>query len=323
MRRGRTQPTSPLSGNIQLLEAAIARRTPIRQADTDGLRICDGEGDRLPGIWIDDLAGHWLAQTTAQPAPEWLLEFPGFNTLHWQWLDPQSKNVPQQIAGPTIESRFEIRERGLRFWIDLNSGPSTGLFLDQIDNRAELRALSKPGTRILNCFAYTCAFSVAAASAGAETWSIDLSPRALAWGRDNFLLNSLDPAEHRFLEGDTLEHMHRLARRGEHFDIIIFDPPTFSRGRHGGTFRVERDYPTLVRAAAIDLLAPGGRILCCTNQRTLSPPRFVQMLLSGLEAPQRWQLSQRPMPPDFPGEPYLKTVWIESRSADSGKDREY
>ena len=134
---------------------------------------------------------------------------------------------------------------------------------------------------MLNCFAYTCAFSVAAAAAGARTASVDLSRRSLDWGKENFRLNGLDPSGHEFLAGDTFDWLRRLARHGRRFDGVVLDPPTFSRDRKGKVFRVEDDFGALVALAAL-LLAPGGWMLCSSNARTLTAAGFRRTVLDGL-----------------------------------------
>ncbi len=136
----------------------------------------------------------------------------------------------------------------MRYGLDFAGGYSAGLFIDQRANRARLRAL-KP-KRLLNTFAYTCSFSVVAALAGAETLSVDLSRRSLTRGEENFQRNGLDPkAGHRFIADDVLAVLPRLARRGEKFDAIILDPPTFSRNQAGAAFQVQRDFDRLVTLA--------------------------------------------------------------------------
>ena len=95
------------------------------------------------------------------------------------------------------------------------AGYSQGIFLDQRGNRLALRQEMRPGMALLNCFAYTCAFSVAAAASGARTTSVDLSRRALDWGQANFRLNALDPAAgHEFFAGDVFDHLRRFGRQG-------------------------------------------------------------------------------------------------------------
>ena len=121
---------------------------------------------------------------------------------------------------------------------------------------------------MLNTYAFTCAFSVAAAREAAQTLSVDIAKQALARGRRNFELNGLSLAGHRFYPDDTFDVLHRLARRGEKFDVIILDPPTFSHNRAGKIFRVERDMPALL-SASLPCLAPEGSVLLSTNSRSL------------------------------------------------------
>src|SRR5256884_275046 len=138
-------------------------------------------------------------------------------------------------------------EHRLKFGVDFGAGYSVGLFIDQRENRKFVRQL-KP-KRILNCFAYTCSFSVAAASASAQTVNVDLSKKSLERGRRNFELNVLSTEGHKFIADDVRPVLQRLARRGEKFDMIILDPPTFSRTKGGAAFHVERDFEDVIVAA--------------------------------------------------------------------------
>jgi 23S rRNA (cytosine1962-C5)-methyltransferase len=145
--------------------------------------------------------------------------------------------------------------------------------------------------------------------------SLDLSKKHLDWGRRNFVLNHLDPAGHDFIYGDAFEWFRRLAKKGRLFDNIILDPPTFSRSKESGVFRVERDYGTLVKAA-LPLLKPGGTLLASANAVTLEPEKFLEAIDRALEEKRRRSVARQyiPQPPDFPvhrAEPaYLKTVWL-------------
>lgn len=160
-----------------------------------------------------------------------------------------------------------VTEAGVRYGIDFSAGYSAGLFLDQRANRAFLR--QRAPQRLLNTFAYTCSFSVVAALAGAQTLSVDLSKKSLDRGRANFELNALPLEGHRFLAEDVLDLLPRLARRGEKFDAIILDPPTFSRGNRGRRWQVEQGMEELA-LAALELLAPKGIVLLSTNCTKLS-----------------------------------------------------
>jgi 23S rRNA (cytosine1962-C5)-methyltransferase len=223
---------------------------------------------------------------------------------------------------------FEILENGVRYEMSFSEGYSVGLFLDQRDNRRRLLTnhiaadfplfKSEIGNRkseILNCFAYTCGFSVCAAKAGARTTSLDLSKKYLEWGKRNFALNGLDPAAHDFIYGDTFDWLRRLAKKGRAFDTIVLDPPTFSQSKEYGTFRAEKDYGKLV-TAALPALKSGGILFASTNAVDWPPEKFMVVVESAVGAAKRHVMWRRyvPQPPDFPvsrAEPaYLKTVWL-------------
>jgi len=182
-------------------------------------------------------------------------------------VGPGKDDAPELIRGTAAEDPVSlVRESGLSFEVDFQGGYSCGLFLDQRANRLRLR--EKKPARVLNTFAYTCSFSVAAAAVGAETVSLDLAKVALERGRRNFTHNGLSLDGHRFIADDVLDVLPRLVRRGEKFNAIILDPPTFSRGRSGRPFRVERDLPTLIDLA-VQCSAPGASILLSTNCTTI------------------------------------------------------
>jgi 23S rRNA (cytosine1962-C5)-methyltransferase len=188
------------------------------------------------------------------------------------------------------------------------------VFLDQRENRRRLLEMPLRGKTVLNTFAYTCAFSVVAAKAGAVTTSVDLSKNYLEWGRDNFLANGLDPAAHEFVFGDAFDWLKRFAKRGQKWDGVILDPPTFSTTKKGRAFQAGRDYEELA-ALAIPLVSPGGWLLCSTNQRTLAPEEFEGSIQKAATRCGRSMGTTEfeTVPFDFrvaPKEkPYLKTFW--------------
>ncbi len=213
-------------------------------------------------------------------------------------LQPSEREVPELLSGDAEASRqIVVTEGAVRYGIDFAGGYSTGLFLDQRHNRALVRRV-KP-RRLLNCFAYTCSFSTAAALGGGHTVSVDLSARALERGRGNFRENGLDPAEHRFLAQDVLEALPPMLARDERFDMVILDPPTFSRGARGQSFHVERDLEPLL-GAALELSAPGGRILLPTNANRMDD--------HALEGIARRSLRQQHRAADLYREPLLVPV---------------
>ena len=295
---------------FELLDAAIAKRKPILTDETNAVRLIDGAGDGLPGVFLETYAGRWLLSTTTDSIPpqvrEWLRN-QGVS-CYWKRLDQHQKESPALLCVPEVSEPFLIRENGICYEISFQSGYSQGIFLDQRDNRAEVRRLMQPGLRLLNTFSYTGAFSVSAAMAGAETTTLDLSQPYLDWAKRNFSHNSLDPAAHHFCKGDTFHWLRRFAKQGRVFDGIVLDPPTFSRDEKGKVFRVEENFGELAALAA-QCLAPGGWILCCTNFRRMSPWEFERQLLGAV--PQRMSARHSPMPPDFTDEAYLKSVWLE------------
>ena len=206
----------------------------------------------------------------------------------------------------------EVSEAGAHYGLDFAGGYSAGLFIDQRANRARLRTL-KP-KRLLNTFAYTCSFSVVAAMSGAETVSIDLSRRSLTRGEENFQRNGFDPkAGHRFIADDVLAVLPRLARRGEKFDAIILDPPTFSRNQAGAAFQVQRDFGQLV-TLALDVAAPGAKILLSVNHSAMRVADLEWAARTALKMAGRSGRFNATAPlADFPMGQGAKTVWLEVR----------
>jgi 23S rRNA (cytosine1962-C5)-methyltransferase len=296
----------------ELLDAAVAKRRSLLTEETDAVRLIDGAGDGAPGVFLETFASRWLLSTTTNRIPpavrEWLEKRSESGvSCYWKRLDQHQKESPAWLCGPECNEPFLMRENGVRYEISFQSGYSQGIFLDQRDNRSEVRRLMRSGFRLLNTFAYTGAFSVSAAMAGAETTTLDLSQPYLDWAKRNFVHNSLDPAVHHFCKGDTFHWLRRFAKQGRQFDAVVLDPPTFSRDEKSKVFRVEKDFGELAALAA-RVLAPDGWLLCCTNFRRMTPREFERQLLDAMPRPMKARHTA--MPPDFTDEPYLKSVWL-------------
>jgi 23S rRNA (cytosine1962-C5)-methyltransferase len=167
--------------------------------------------------------------------------------------------------------------------------------------------------RLLNCFAYTCSFSVCAACSGANTLNIDLSKKYLARGRENFALNNLSSMNHGFIEDDVRSVLPRLARKGEKFDAIILDPPTFSRSPGGKTFQVQHDFEKLL-IAALPLAEREARVLVSTNCAALGEHALEVMARYCLKTTRRAATLHRPVPvPDFPPGTGASSIWLALR----------
>lgn len=174
------------------------------------------------------------------------------------------KKIEQYEKVDTSQEFFVSREYGAKFRINLMDYLDTGLFLDHRVTRKMVAGLSK-NRRVLNLFAYTCAFTVHAALGGAAfTKSVDMSNTYLAWGRENLLLNSLSLRNNRLVRADCLKF---LDQEIEKYDVIIIDPPTLSRSKKmDQIFDVQIDYPTLI-FKALKLLYVDGVIFFSTNSR--------------------------------------------------------
>jgi 23S rRNA (cytosine1962-C5)-methyltransferase len=310
---------------------------------TNAFRVIHGASDGWPGWYVERL-GKFLLSQSEQPLrveqQEELARLAKIFSARGVYHKILSRQVrrttaaeasPQLVWGEAAPERFEICENGIRFELGFNEGYSVGLFLDQRDNRRRFLTghiaadFPQPATpinreqalnyQLLNCFAYTCGFSVCAARAGAKTTSLDLSKKYLEWGRRNFALNGLDPAAHDFIYGDAFDWLRRLAKKGRAFDAVALDPPTFSQSKEHGVFRAEKDYGKLV-AAALPLVKPGGVLFASTNAVDWPPEKFLADVERAIHSSQRKILQRHhvPQPPDFPisrAEPaYLKTVWL-------------
>jgi 23S rRNA (cytosine1962-C5)-methyltransferase len=226
--------------------------------------------------------------------------------------ESERREPPALVVGDPSESLQTVAtERYLRFGLDFGTGYSPGLFLDQRENlRCVLHIAPK---RLLNCFAYTCSFSVYAACNGASTLNIDLSKKYLARGRDNFTLNNLSTIDHRFIVDDVRAVLPRLARRSEKFDAIILDPPTFSRSPAGKTFQVQHDFVSLL-ISALEVAERDAHILVSTNCSALGERALEVMARYCLKKTGRAATFHRPPPlPDFPPRTGASSVWLALR----------
>jgi 23S rRNA (cytosine1962-C5)-methyltransferase len=154
--------------------------------------------------------------------------------------------------------------------VNLHDYLDTGLFLDHRETRQIVASLAR-GKRVLNLFAYTCAFSVQAACAGAAyTKSVDLSNTYTAWGRENFLLNSLSLNNNVVVREDCLKFLDEEIASRLKYDIIVIDPPTISRSKKmDQMFDLQEDY-ILLLSKALSLLSNGGTVFFSTNSRRFS-----------------------------------------------------
>jgi 23S rRNA (cytosine1962-C5)-methyltransferase len=275
-----------------VLDRARALRDLVVDPATDGFRLVNAECDGLPGVRVD-LWREFAVVTLDSPAlsslvpgiADWLARAKEVRGVVLAWRpDPRDRErslpAPAVVLGHGPRGPVRVRERGLELDVFPLEAPDVGLYADM----REVRAWLEPtwgGTRVLNTFAYTGAFTVSAVHHGAsEVVSVDLSRPMLDRLETNLRLNGHDPDAHESLAEDVFKAMDRLRRTGRRFDRVILDPPAFSRGE--GTWSATKDYPRLVGAAA-RLLDPGGWIVAASNQGELSPKQFDGLLGEGLK----------------------------------------
>ena len=319
--------------------AGAARRAAvIAPALTNSWRLLHGAADGAPGIYADLHGDRILIQSavgkqeTAAALRQVEAQRPEVKAIYVRELRTQPGEADKGESSPLVRRgavdspTTVVRENGVSYELRFDEGYSVGIFNDQRDNRRRVLSgyiapdfeLFAPGGAqpvLLNTFAYTCAFSVCAALAGAQTVSLDLSRKYLDWGRANFALNDLTTEGHEFLYGDVFDWLRMFGRRGRMFDAVILDPPTFSRSKRG-VFRVARDMGQLVEQA-LAVLKPGGVLLASSNAAKWRAADFVQAVHDGVATARRAIRREhyQPQPPDFPitrSEPaYLKTLWLQ------------
>ena len=282
---------------------------------TDAYRLCttsDGWAERYGADVLVSYKTEAARDSILQELEEWTrLAHQTVERIFARYLPKQNaeRGAPALIIGDArAPLERTVFERGVCYALDFGTGYSAGLFIDQRENRQFVRRAAP--RRLLNCFAYTCSFSVVAGLAGAETLSIDLSRKSLDRGRDNFVLNQLATDRHRLLADDVFAVLPRLARKGERFDAIILDPPTFSRSRTGEAWQVERDFERLL-LAALELAERDAKILLSTNCTRLDERALEMMGRFCLKATRRaGNFVPAARLPDFPPGAAARSLWM-------------
>ncbi len=318
-----------------LLTAALDRRAALVGAgSTDALRLVHDAADGLPGFVLEQFGRVLIAQFhegrlahSESELRELCVEamkrtnatavyrktFPRERSGALRQLEAQHSDARPWL-GQAAAPEFAICENGLRFLVRPYDGYSVGLFLEHRDNRQRVRDAAR-GRRVLNGFAYTCGFSVAAAAGGAsEVVSVDVSKKSLEWGKRNFAENVQSLDAHRFICDDVLAYYARAARQGRVFDLIILDPPTFARAKQSARAFSIRDQLDALVAGAVERLAPGGKLLLCTNHRATTPRRLHDAARSAAESfGRRLSHVQYPeLPIDFAGDAdYAKSALVD------------
>lgn len=267
-----------LEGALQArLAAAVAlRRRLFAGASTDAYCLFNGEGDGASGLFAERFGAFAVLYVysralseTSERLARMLLEVEGIEGVVRKFR-LKGKDKGDEIAedgfGEEPPESLVVHEEGVPFEVHLKGSLNVGLFTDMREVRRRFARAVPEGT-FVNLFAYTGAFSVVAARAGAKAISVDISSGVLGWAEDNFRLSKIDPAAHEFTVQDALTFLKLAERRGWVFDSLLLDPPTFSESRRGG-WVYKRDFPLLLRLA-LQTVSPGGQIWATSNMRQM------------------------------------------------------
>lgn len=260
------------------LKRAFSFRETLGLA-TNAMRLVNSQGDNLDGLIIDRFDKHFVV---------YILDafwYPHQKTVrdtlteHFQvaYLVFKDRTVSETRSASHIavdvqigegNSKTIVEENGLQFHVDLNDHLNQGLFLDMRKNRKLVASYAKDRS-VLNCFAYTCSFGVYCRKAGASrVTNVDISDKFLQKGKENYRLNQLHEGRSEFVGEHAVHYLDRVAKRNNFFDIIILDPPSFSRFK-GTVFSVKKDMPALIEKA-FRALTQDGILFVSTNLSTIS-----------------------------------------------------
>lgn len=312
--------------------AAVARRGRLA-VESDAVRLVHGEVDGLPGLIVDRYGDVLCAQFLSAGVERWkdvvadaLLASTGAARLHER--SDTSARQREGLAPATGwlrgggDTEVEIAEHGWRFRVDVAGGHKTGFYLDQRDNRAAFAAWVRRfgARRVLNCYAYTGGFSVAALAGGADdVTSVDSSAPALERAAAHVALNGFAAERHRALDADVNQTLRRAIDRGDSYDAIVLDPPKFApTAAHAE--RAARAYKDINRLA-LALLAPGGLLLSFSCSGGIGPELFQKIVAgaaidAGVDADVLQRLAAAPDHPTtllFPEGEYLKGLALLKR----------
>ncbi|HET8930698.1 MAG TPA: class I SAM-dependent rRNA methyltransferase [Acidimicrobiales bacterium] len=277
-------------------DALDRRRGLLESTETTGVRCVNGENDGLPGL-IVDLYGAvavvkvyspaWLAHLRSVVPP--LESLLGVSAVVLRLSRRTQREIPEGITdgmvllGSAPTGPVLFRENGLRVEADVVTGNKTGYFLDQRDNRRLVGEACR-GAQVLDVFSSSGGFSLAAAAGGATSvLSVDISSPALEAARRNFAHNrgiaAVRRCRHDTRHGDAFEVMAELAARGDRFDVVVVDPPSFAQSE-AAVPKALRAYERLT-GVAVGLVADGGLLVQASCSSRVSPADFFEAVASG------------------------------------------
>lgn len=266
--------------------------------DAEAYRVVFGEADLLPGLIVDRYGEILVVQflTAGIEALGDVLMRLLLDCLRPRGIYARNDVPARELEGLPRTSGFvhgqfdtllQISEGGVRFWVDIAAGQKTGLFLDQRENRFRLRSFAE-GREVLDAFCYTGGFGLHAAAAGAKSvLGVELSKEAAALAAKNAELNGLGMV--RVVEGNAFDELRSMDREGRRFDLIVLDPPAFTKGKEALDSAI-RGYKE-INLRAMKLLREGGILMTCSCSYHLPVELFREVLVeAAADAHRRFRL---------------------------------
>ncbi|PTP15550.1 methyltransferase [Vibrio sp. 10N.286.51.C3] len=270
-------------------------------------RIFHGRGKFWPGLdqltcdWVD---GQLLVNIFKEVDDEFLSSLKAglvdlTNKDIWQAKQGTSivlqhryaDGVPSEVLWGELNDSPVVVEHGLKYQLDIGRNQNFGLFLDMRNGRQWVQDNAKD-KNVLNLFAYTCGFSVAAIAGGArQCMNVDMSRGSLNKGRDNHRLNEHDMRSVNFLGYDIFKSWGKI-KKGGPYELVIIDPPSFQKG----SFALTKDYKKILRRLP-ELLTEGGEVIACVNSPAVSPNFLIETMVE--EAPSVEFIERLDNPPEF------------------------
>jgi len=310
------------------IDHAAGLRAPLLDDAHSGARLVHGEADGLPGVIVDQYGSVAVVQLLSAGADHWraaivdaIAALPGIECVV-ERSDAEVRKLeglPERmgVAAGSLPADVSMREDGLDYRVDPVRGQKTGFYLDQRDNRRQIRDIAA-GRRVLNAFCYSGGFTLAALAGGAaHVTSIDSSGEALAMGAQNLARNAALPAAaNTWIEADVFAHLRQLRNEAATFDLIVLDPPKFApTAVHAeGAARAYKD----INLLALKLLVPGGMLATFSCSGGVDADLF-QKIVAGaaVDAGASAQIVRRlgpsadhPVALNFPEGDYLKGLLL-------------
>ena len=286
-----------------------------KTVDTGSCRLIFGEADFLPGLVADKFSDVLVVQSLAlgidrmketivrlirEVLAEDGISIRGVYERSDAKVRRQEGMEPEKgFLGESFDTDVEIEENGVKYIVDVKEGQKTGFFLDQKYNRLAIQRLCR-GAKVLDCFTHTGSFALNAGMGGAaEVLGVDASELGVRQAEENARLNGMEDRV-KFLCADVFELLPELERRGEKYDVIILDPPAFTKSRNSVKNAV-KGYREINRRA-IQLLKDGGFLATCSCSHFMTYELFTQTIRQAAAGVHRRlrQVEYRTQAPDHP-----------------------